>query len=47
MKHKSIYSSEPAFLHRKKGKVVKTFLVDILTLDYDRPQGFLRTLKSN
>ena len=42
MKHKSIYSSESAFLQRKKGKVVKAFLFNIKKLDFDRPQDFLR-----
>ena len=45
-----IYSFESLFLHRKKEKVfsvfiletLKAFLCDILTLDYDGCQGFLR-----
>ena len=34
MKHKSIYSSESAFLQRKKGKVVKAFLFNIKKLRF-------------
>ena len=30
------------FLHRKKEEVVKAFLFNILTLDYDCREGFLR-----
>ena len=41
MVHRSIYSFDSDVLH-KKGKVVKAFLFNILTLDYDCCKGFVR-----
>lgn len=37
--HKSVYSFVFVFLHRKKEKVMNSFLFNILTLVYDR-EGF-------
>ena len=51
--HRSIYSFESLFLHRKKDKAssmfvletLKAFLFNILKLDFDHCEGFPRPLK--
>ena len=39
MVHRSFYSFESVFLNIRKEKVVKAFLLNTLTLDYDRHKG--------
>ena len=44
MMQRLIYGFKTVFLNRKKKKekIVKAFLFSVLTLDYDRRDGFVR-----
>ena len=43
MIHKSVNSLQSLFIQRNKEKVVKVlFFLEVLTLDYNRREGFLR-----
>ena len=47
MMQRSVYGFESLYLHWKKENVVKAFLSNILMLDYDHRQGFLKLLKKS